>query len=62
MFAEATLADLPLMSGAERTWFTDTAEHWGFAMEEFVEEVDVVDVVGQAAPQLDVVVVVLFEV
>ena len=58
MFAEATLADLPLMSGAERTWFTDTAEHWGFAVEELVE---VVEVVGQAAPQLDVVVVVLFE-
>ena len=58
MFAEATLADLPLMSGAEGTWFTDTAEHWGFAVEELVE---VVEVVGHAAPQLDVVVVVLFE-
>ncbi len=55
MFAEATLADLPLMSGAERTLFTDTAEHWGFAVAEVVDEL-----VGQA-PQVDVDVVVLFD-
>ena len=62
MFADATLGDLPLMSGAVWTWFTDTAEHWGFAVEELVDLLDMVEVMEQAAPQSDDVVVVLLEV